>query len=59
MCKNWNASLSPHDLCRGTLNSRGGHKNEAPPIVIGEDKLDITSSLWKDEDESIIYSDIT
>ena len=44
-------------MCRGTSRSRWGDENDAPPIVIGEDKIDMTSPLWKDEDENIILAD--
>ena len=53
LCKYWNASLTAEQLCMG-MDER---KHEPPPPVIGEEKIDITSLLWKDEDKDMVYVD--
>ena len=42
-------------MCRGRRDSSDSRNTQSPPVVIGEEQIDVMSELWKDEDKTTLY----
>ena len=42
-------------MCRGRRDSRDSRNIQSPPVVIGEEQIDVMSELWRDEDNTTLY----
>ena len=42
-------------MCRGRRDSSDSRNTQSPPVVIGEEQIDVMSELWKDEDNTTLY----
>ena len=42
-------------MCRGRRDSSDSRNTQSPPVVIGEEQIDVMSELWRDEDNTTLY----